>query len=70
MNIERSVKIGLAYQGWTQTRLADEMGVAQSNVSYWASRGTRLNMATVKRFADAFGYSVSEFIALGEEKAA
>ena len=70
MDIGRSLKIALVLRNKTQTELAGEIGCAQSHISYWAGRGTKLNLSTVERIASALDYSVSEFIALGEEKAA
>lgn len=70
MDIGRSLKISLVMGNMTQTQLAEKMGCSQSNISYWASRNTKLHLETVEKMANALGYSVSEFIALGEEKAA
>ncbi len=70
MNIGRSLKIALAIRGKTQGDLAQELDCAQSNISYWTSRQSKINLSTVERLAAGLDYSVSEFIALGEEKAA
>lgn len=70
MNIGRSLKIALAIRGKTQFDLAKDLDCAQANISYWAGRQSKINLATVERLANGLDYSVSEFIALGEEKAA
>jgi transcriptional regulator with XRE-family HTH domain len=67
MNIGKSIRVGLAYHGWGQQRLADEMGCKQSNVSMWSRADENLHLSTVSKLAQAMGYSVSEFIALGEK---
>jgi len=70
MNIGRSLKIALVMKEMRQTELAEKIGCNQSNISYWASRGSKIHLETVEKLASALGYPVSEFIALGEEKAA
>lgn len=70
MNIGRSLKIALAVRGKTQGDLALDLDCAQSNISYWVNRKSNINLTTVERLASGLGYKVSEFIALGEEKAA
>jgi len=70
MNIGRSLKIALAIRGETQQTLAEKLDCAQSNISYWMNRQSKINLATVEKLATGLNYPVSEFIALGEEKAA
>ncbi len=70
MNLGRSLRIALAVRGMTQNDLAVKLDCAQSNISYWMSRQSRINLNTVQRLSEGLDYRVSEFIALGEEKAA
>jgi transcriptional regulator with XRE-family HTH domain len=66
MNIGRSLKIALAVRGMTQQELADKLGCAQSNISYWVGRQSQVTMSTVDKLATSLDYKVSEFIELGE----
>lgn len=70
MNVGRSLKIALAIRGMTQYDLAEKLDCAQSNISYWMGRQSKITLTTVQKLSDGLDYSVSEFIALGEEKAA
>ena len=46
-------------QGWSQTQLAKEAGVASGTMSR-VERGMEANPATVKRVADALGLTVAD----------
>lgn len=69
MNISRSVSIACAMKGVNQSEAAHAAGLSQPQLSNITIRGACLT-STLEKIASGLGYSVSEFIALGEEKAA
>ena len=69
MDISRSLKIACAVKGLNQSEAAEQVGLSQSQLSNISIRNSCIT-STLERIAKRLGYSVSEFIALGEEKAA
>ena len=69
MNISKSVKIACAMKVINQTEAAEAMGFSQAQLSRIV-RFNNCTTETLKKLAAGLNYSVSEFIALGEEKAA
>lgn len=66
MNIGRSIKIAQAKKGMRGKDLAKKLGVTQSTVSLMTIRETASG-AMLKKLADVFEMSVSEFVELGED---
>ena len=69
MNITKSIKVACAMQGINQQEAAFAVGMSQPQLSNISIRNDCIT-STLERIAKGLGYSVSEFIALGEEKAA
>lgn len=70
MNISKSINLALAHAGINQKELSQVMGVSQQFLSGMATGRVNASLSMVVRLAEALDYRVSEFIALGEEKAA
>jgi transcriptional regulator with XRE-family HTH domain len=70
MNVGKSIKIALINSEMKSKDLADKMGVSPSYISGLANASKNPSIVTVMRIAIALDLQVSEFIALGEEKAA
>ncbi len=70
MNIGKSLKIALIEKDMKSKDLASSMGVSQPYVSSVANNSKSVSIRLISQMASCLGYSVSEFIALGEEKAA
>lgn len=70
MNVGKSIKFGLINKDMKSKELAQIMGVTPSYVSMLANSKKKPSLTTVIRLAKALGLTVSEFIYLGEEKAA
>ena len=66
MNIGKSIKVACAIRGFTQLRLANEIGVSEQAVSGWVRHKTIPSLAAVERMAETLELSVSKFIHLGE----
>ncbi len=49
-------------RGWTQTDLADRLGVKQSTVAKWEVKGAVYRKRTRHRFAKVFGVSQETFL--------
>ena len=69
MNITKSIRVACAIRGMNQCEAAIAVGMSQPQLSKITIRNDCIT-STLERIAKGLGYSVSEFIALGEEKAA
>lgn len=70
MNIGKSIKLSLIERDLKAQDLAKSVGISKSYLSQ-ISNGHRLpGVDIIQKIASSLGYSVSEFVALGEEKAA
>jgi len=69
MDISRSLRIAYAMKGINQREAAEVIGLSQPQLSNISVRNACIT-STLEKIASGLGYSVSEFIALGEEKAA
>lgn len=49
-------------RGWSQARMGGEIGSSQSRVCDWENGHHEPQMATLKRYADAFGMTVPELL--------
>ena len=70
MNIGKSIKLALINKDIKSKDLAASMGVSGAYVSMLANNQKSPTTRLLSHIASSLGYSVSEFIALGEEKAA
>lgn len=68
MNIGKSVKIALAQREMQGKDLAIEMGVSQGYISGLATGRLSPNVRVLTKLAVTLGYSVSDFVALGESE--
>ena len=66
MNIGKSVNKALAERELNRKQLSSKSGVSQSYLSQITLGNFTPKITTIERLAKATGYSVSEFIALGE----
>lgn len=66
MNTGKSLRICLVKHDMSQTKLAQELNVSRASINRFC-RTESMSMNSIQRFAEYFGISVNEFIALGEE---
>lgn len=66
MDIGKSIRIALAEKNITRAVLASKLGCGRPNVTQMCSSG-RVRSETLKRLAEVFEMSVSDFIKLGED---
>lgn len=66
MDLGKSIRIAIETNNITRAILADKLGCGRPNVTKMISTG-QVRSETLKRLADAFEMSVSEFVKLGEE---
>ena len=61
---EREFKIALAKKGWTQAKLAEEMGVTRATVTSFLRtlKAGKPQAAVVDRYAKTLGISVEKLI--------
>lgn len=58
-------------RGWTQRRLAEELGVAEQQVQRYESTGyTSASLARLADVAEALGVTITETVTMNEESAA
>jgi HTH-type transcriptional regulator/antitoxin HigA len=58
-------------RGWTQRRLADELGVAEQQVQRYEATGyAAASLARLADIADALGVTITETVTLGADDAA
>lgn len=70
MNISKSINIARANAEINQKDLSLIIGVSQQFLSGLSTGRLSASITMIERLAKSMDYSVSEFIALGEEKAA
>lgn len=58
----RKIKMAIAKQGLTQSKVAKRMGVTQSTVSYWISDIDRISMGNLKRLCRILSISPTEIL--------
>lgn len=66
MDLATSIRVALAYRGKTQSWLARQMGCHRSYVNKLTKGTVKPGFKKAEEIAGILGYSVSEFIALGE----
>lgn len=67
MNLSRSLKVGIATRGITQSQLSDKSFIGKVTISKISKGHTGVSIENVFSLADALDYKLSEFIALGED---
>ena len=58
----RKIKMAIAQQGLTQSKIAKRMGVTQSTVSYWISDIDRISVGNLKRLCRILSVSPAEIL--------
>ena len=58
------------HMGWTEYRLSEESGIAQSTISSWFRKGLLPSVGSLKSVCKAFGITLSQFFALDEQPVA
>lgn len=67
MNLQKSIQSGLLACGYkTKKAFAEDKGLSQGMLSRLSKNSPDTKIGTIKVVADAFGVSVSDFIAWGE----
>lgn len=54
-------------RGWTEYQLAERSGLPQSTISSWYKKGMTPSFSSLERICDAFGLTLSQFFADGEQ---
>jgi len=67
MNIGKSIKVALANKEMRATNLADQLAISRAHMSAIVNGHKQPTVMMLLSMAQIFGYSVSEFVALGEK---
>ena len=65
MNLSKSLKVAIALKGVKHKDLAEQLGTTSQQVSNWIKSGA-IKQSSLAPLSKALGFSVSEFVALGE----
>ena len=57
-------------RGWTEYQLAERSGLPQSTISSWYKKGMTPSVPSLEKICDAFGLTLSQFFADGEDRLA
>ncbi len=57
-------------RGWTEYQLAERSGLPQSTISSWYKKGMTPSVSSLEKICDAFGLTLSQFFADGEDRLA
>ena len=57
-------------RGWTEYQLAERSGLPQSTISSWYKKGMTPSFSSLEKICDAFGLTLSQFFADGEDRLA
>ena len=57
-------------RGWTEYQLAERAGLPQSTISSWYKKGMTPSFSSLEKICDAFGLTLSQFFADGQERLA
>jgi len=68
MDLAASIRVALAYRGENQSWLARELNVHRSYINKLTKGSVRPGMLQAEKISAILGYTLSEFIALGEVK--
>jgi DNA-binding Xre family transcriptional regulator len=69
MNVKTSILVACAKRNKKQFEAAEDAGISQQQLSMIIKRNS-CQLGTLERIAEALDYTVSDFIALGEEEVA
>lgn len=50
-------------RGWTEYRLSEESGIAQTTISSWFRKNVNLSVSSLENICKAFNITMSEFFA-------
>lgn len=67
MNLQKSIRVGMAMRSMGQGDLADATGIHRSNISKMANGKMIITHERLESIAVALKMKVSEFVALGED---
>ena len=65
MDLSKSLKVAIATKGVKHIDLAKQIGTSGQQISNWIRTGT-IKQSSLIKVSEALGFSVSEFVALGE----
>ena len=69
-DILRMIRRNREARGWTEYQLAERSGLPQSTISSWYKKGMTPSFSSLEKICDAFGMTLSEFFADGEDRVA
>ena len=61
------IKTQREVRGWSEYQLAERSGLPQSTISSWYKKDMTPSFASLEKISDAFGITLSQFFADGEE---
>lgn len=67
MDVNKRIRELMKKRGWSEYELMQRSGLEQSTLNNIFSRGTVPKIATLERIVTAFGMTLSQFFAEGEE---
>lgn len=67
MNLQKSIRVGMAMRSMGQGELSTATGIHRSNISKMANGKMIITHERLETIAVALGMKVSEFVALGED---
>lgn len=66
MNLGKSLRLAMVQRDMSQQQVADDVRVSRTYISNICRGRAKVSQDLLERLAASVGYSVSEFIALGE----
>ena len=70
MDVLALIKAHMLQRGWSEYKLAQQSGVAQSTINSLFRKNNNPSITTLESICSAFGITLSEFFAQGEQPAA
>ncbi len=64
--LERIIELRLE-RGWSEYKLSEESGIAQSTISSWFRKNVTPNISSLESICKAFNISLSQFFSFDEE---
>ncbi len=64
--LERIIELRIA-RGWSEYKLAEESGIAQSTISSWFRKNVTPNIGSLENICKAFNITLSQFFSFNEE---
>lgn len=68
MTFAEKLRVAMAIKGWTQSKLSNESGVAQTTISPLCLGKTEPKLSTAMRLAKALGVEITELLPDDEEE--